>query len=387
MVEFADDAGALGRVEESVFDLEFKETAFFFEDEDGFEAFGEGVCEGCGDRPGERVLGDADAEGVESSVIEREVAEGLDEVVIDLSGGGDSEAGVRARAMDTVDGIEVVEGAYGVHAVDVGFDFETIGDGGDEHAAGYFTIPRGGMVCVAVEGDVDGCAAVANVGDELEGGPRTGVAGEGDGVEAEVEDLLGRAGLEDGDTDVEEAEVGVVRNGGGFAGVVVAGEDEGSGEAGGSGEIGVAECVAGAVDAGAFAVPDADDAIDAGGSGGGEDLGAKDGGGGEIFVDGGDEVDVEIGEEFARAGEGDVVAAEGGAFVAGDKCAGAKGGAAVEAHLVHGEADERLDSGEVMVAGFGGEPVGELHWLMVSRRGWAHAFWATDGHKFRQMPN
>jgi hypothetical protein len=149
--------------------------------------------------------------------------------------------------------------------------------------------------------------------------------------------------------------------------VVVAGEDEGGGEAGGAGEVGVAEGVAGAIYAGAFAVPDADDAIDAGRTGGGEDLRAEDGGGGEVFVDGGAEVDVEFGEEWGDAGERHVVAAEGGAFVAGDEGAGAEMGAAVEAHLVHGEADQGLDAGEVMMAGFGGEPVRELHGAMVSQ--------------------
>ena len=59
----------------------------------------------------------------------------------------------------------------------------------------------------------------------------------------------------------DEGVVRLVRDGGGFGAVVVAGETQHAAVLGRAGRIAVAEDVAAAVDAGALAVPDADHAV------------------------------------------------------------------------------------------------------------------------------
>ena len=84
----------------------------------------------------------------------------------------------------------------------------------------------------------------------------------------------------------------------------------------------MAEDIAGAVDAGAFAIPDADHAVVARYAERVMDLAAEDGSGGEVFVDAGDEVDAVLVEQVLDAGESQIVAAEGRAFVTGDEGGG-----------------------------------------------------------------
>ena len=61
----------------------------------------------------------------------------------------------------------------------------------------------------------------------------------------------------------------------------------------------MAEDVAGAIDAGPFAVPDADDAVVFGFAEHVENLAAEDGSGGQVFVHAGDEMDAMFVEQTA----------------------------------------------------------------------------------------
>src|SRR5204862_835033 len=81
-------------------------------------------------------------------------------------------------------------------------------------------------------------------------------------VEAVVENLLHPGGVQDRDHDVDEVIFGLVRGGGGFGGVVVAHQGEYAAVLGGAGEVGVAKNVAGAIYAGAFAVPEPEYAVE-----------------------------------------------------------------------------------------------------------------------------
>ena len=124
--------------------------------------------------------------------------------------------------------------------------------------------------------------------------------------------------------------------GGRFAEGIVAGESQNAAVGADSGEVGVAEGVAGAIDAGAFAIPEAEDAVVFGlGKGVGE-LAAVNRGGGDIFVDAGEELDVVLAQEIALAFERSVVAAEMRAAVASDKRSGVESEAAVGAMLIEG---------------------------------------------------
>ena len=80
-------------------------------------------------------------------------------------------------------------------------------------------------------------------------------------VEAVIDDLLHARRVQDRDHHVDEMELGLVRGRGGFGRVVVAHQREHAAVLRGAGEVGVAEDVAGAVDARPFAVPHAEDAV------------------------------------------------------------------------------------------------------------------------------
>ena len=114
------------------------------------------------------------------------------------------------------------------------------------------------------------------------------------------------------------------------------------------GAVGVAvlQGVAGAVDAGALAVPHGEDAIDLRAGVGLDLLRAEDGGGGEVLVDGGEELDAGLGEAVLAAPELEVEGAERRAAVAGDEAAGVAAGLAVAAGLVEEDAGQRLGAGE-----------------------------------------
>jgi hypothetical protein len=108
----------------------------------------------------------------------------------------------------------------------------------------------------------------------------------------------------------------------------------------------VAEDIAGAVDAGAFAVPHAEHAIIFAFAAQLGLLGAPERGGRKVFVDAGLESDMRGVEEFMRTFELLVEAAERRAAIAGDEAGRAQAGAAVALVLHQAKADQRLKAGD-----------------------------------------
>ena len=113
----------------------------------------------------------------------------------------------------------------------------------------------------------------------------------------------------------------------------------------GAGEIGVAENVAGAVDAGALAVPHAENAVELAFAAQFGLLRAPQRGRGEILVDAGLEADVALVEKWLGAQEVAVEAAERRAAIAGDEAGGIEPVAAVELLLHQAEPHQRLEAG------------------------------------------
>ena len=168
----------------------------------------------------------------------------------------------------------------------------------------------------------------------LSADPGAGVARHRPAVEAVVDDLLHAGRIEDRDHHVDEMEFGLVRGGGGFGGVVVAHQREHAAVLRGAGEIGVAEHVAGAVDARPLAVPHAEHAVVLALAAQLGLLRAPQRGGGEVLVEAGLEHDVVRREMRRGALELLVEAAERRAAIAGDVAGGVEAGAAV-ALLLH----------------------------------------------------
>ena len=144
----------------------------------------------------------------------------------------------------------------------------------------------------AVEAAVDHRRGLHRLVHALERDPGAGEARHRPAVEAVVDDLLHARRIEDRDHQVDEVEFGLVRGGGGFRRVVVAHQRQHAAVLRGAGEIGVAEHVAAAVDAGALAVPHAEHAVVLALAAQLGLLRAPDRGGGELLVDAGLEHDV-----------------------------------------------------------------------------------------------
>ena len=148
-----------------------------------------------------------------------------------------------------------------------------------------------------------------------------------------------------------EGVVRLMRHGGGFGAVVVAGQTQHAAVLGRARGIAMAEHVAAAVDAGTLAVPDADHAIMVGAGRQIELLRAPDRGGREVLVHAGLELDVVLFEMFSRGEQLLVVAAQRRTAIAGDKARGVETGGAVPADLRHRQANQRLDPGHEDVTG------------------------------------
>ena len=179
----------------------------------------------------------------------------------------------------------------------------------------------------------------------FERGPGTGVARHRPAEQRVIDNLLHAGRIEDRHHHIDEMEFGLVRGGRGFGGVVVAHQGQHAAMLRGAGEIGVAEHVAGAVDARAFAIPEAEDAIKLALAAQFGLLRTPDGGGGEFLVQPGQECDVG-GRQFApRAHELLVQTAQRRPAITGEIAARVQAGAAVALFLHQNGADQGLIAG------------------------------------------
>ena len=197
-----------------------------------------------------------------------------------------------------------------------------------------------------VERAVDGGGRFDVVLHAFEGDPGAAEAAHGIAVEAVIEDLLNARRVQDRDHHVDEVEFGLMRDGGGFRRMVVTHQRQHAAVPRGAGHVGVAEHVAGAVDAGPLAVPEAEHAVILAVA---ADLGllrAPDGGRGQFLVEAGLEHDVGGLEPFPGAPEILVEAADGGAAIAGDEARRAQARQPVALALHQQHADDGLRAGD-----------------------------------------
>jgi hypothetical protein len=128
--------------------------------------------------------------------------------------------------------------------------------------------------------------------------------------------------------------------------MVVAGQRNHAAVRRGARRIGVLERVHRAVDAGALAIPDTEYAIDLGAGEHADLLAAPHGGGRQVLVETGCELDVMLLEEGFRTPQRVVVHAERRAAVSGDEACGVESLGAVAFALQHREPNQRLRTGE-----------------------------------------
>ncbi|MET4760410.1 hypothetical protein ABH970_000782 [Bradyrhizobium ottawaense] len=134
--------------------------------------------------------------------------------------------------------------------------------------------------------------------------------------------------------------------------MVVAGKAQHAAVLGGACGIAVTEHVAAAIDAGALAVPDADHPVVFRAGREVKLLRAPDGGGRQILVHAGLELDVVLFEMLAGGKQLLVVAAERRAAITGDEARGVEAAGAVAPDLGHGQADQGLDARGEDMPGF-----------------------------------
>ncbi len=348
LILLADDDRRIGRAEQFLADLHFDQRALLLDDDDHVEAFGEVLQALRLDRPDATELVETDAEVVGLDLVDAEIVEGLAHVEIGLAGRDDSDLRRRpARSDDAVDLVGAEEGEDRVALVFLQARFlienavaRTNGKAADGH------LEVGGRDDFdAVDRAVDGGRRLDRVLQALDADPYARVARQRETVDAVVEDFLHAGRRHDRHHDVDEMEVGLVRCGGGFSRMVVAHQDERAAVLRRAGEIGVAEDVAGAVDARTLAVPDAEDAVVLAFAAHLGLLRAPDGGGGEILVEAGLEEDVVPVEQLLGRMHLHVDAAERGAAIAGDEASRVDAGAAVALLLHQQQAHDRLRAG------------------------------------------
>jgi hypothetical protein len=193
-----------------------------------------------------------------------------------------------------------------------------------------------------VDRGVDGGGRFHRVLEHLQADPCAGEAAHRPAVEAVIENFLHAGRRQDRHHHIDEMELGLMRGGGGFRRVVVAHDDEHAAVFRRAGEIGVAEHVAATVDARSLAVPHREHAVVFAFAAHFGLLRAPDGGGGEILVEAGLELQV-VGVEhlFGRV-KGLVEAADGRTAIAGDIAGGVESRAAVHLFLHQHQPHDRL---------------------------------------------
>ncbi len=291
---------------------------------------------------------DAQPEIVALDLVEPELVERLAHVEIGLADRDDADLRVAAaRGDDAVEPIGAHEGQHGVALVVVQarLHAEHAVVEADVEAARRQHIIRRDHDADALETAVDHGGRLDRLVHAFEPDPGAGEARHGPAIDSVVDDLLHSGRVEDRDHHVDEIELGLVRRGGGFRGVVVAHEGEDAAVPRGPGEICVAQRIARAVDARPLAVPHAEDAIELALLAQLRLLGAPDRRGGQILVDGGLKQDVVAPAERLGALELIVEPAERRAAVAGDVARRVEPGTAIALFLHQAHAHQRLIAG------------------------------------------
>jgi hypothetical protein len=133
--------------------------------------------------------------------------------------------------------------------------------------------------------------------------------------------------------------------------MIVAGERQYAAMPRGAGRIGVLQRVRRTVDAGAFAVPDAEHAIDLGAREQADLLATPDCRRGKVLIEPWDESDILRLQKRFRAPQRVVIHPERRAAIAGDETRSIEPGLAVAFALQHRKPDQRLDAGQIDTLG------------------------------------
>ncbi len=348
-------AGMVGPAIGDFLDLRLEEGALVLDHQQPVEAAREVRQADRLQRPGHRHLVDGEADVAGPLLRQADQFERLAQVAIGLAGGDDADARPAGAEGDAVEPVGPHIGARRRNA-DVAQQPLGLQPVAEQKHAVEIVVPARVAVLRMDEGeaariDRDRRRGIHRVGKADHAGPQAGKARHGQAVQAVVEHFLDVGRVEHRHLDMLEEELRLGRQDRRLGEMVVAGQRQHAALGRGAAGIGLAQHVAGPVDAGRLAVPDAEDAVVVGALAVMTDLlRAPHGGGAEFLVDAGLEDDVGRRQMPFGAHQFGVVAGERRAAIAGDEAAGAQPGLRVQPRLVEGQADQRLDAGEIDAA-------------------------------------
>ena len=312
-VVLADDARAHGfaPVVELPFELMFDEFALFLDDEDFFKPFGKGAHAIGFERPGHADLVDPQADIGRHTGIDAQFVERFHRIGEGLAGGHDAEARFGCIPYNPVDPVGPGKGERrkALEALQAGVFLAPDVTVADMDAAfGEIEVRHDDRTRFG--GEIDGGAGFDRVGGGLEANPGAGKTAHGQPEQAIFDEFVHRGRREEGHEGRLEIMVGLVGQGGRFGAMIVTDDGQDAAVGRGAGGIGVFEHVHGPIEAGALAIPDAENAIDRCARPHADVLRPPDCRGAEFFVDARNENNVALGEQLFGAPQLLIVAAQ-----------------------------------------------------------------------------
>ena len=347
LVELAQHVGPhIGApVVELFLELIFDDLALFFDHQNLAQAGGKFAGGLRLERPDHAHLVQPHPQAPAGGVVQAQVDQGLAGVVVGLAAGHDAQTVRRALDHVVVEpvGANVGQGRIPLVVKQPRLLLQGRVGPADVHTAGrHLEFGQHDLHPVGVDAHTG--RGLDDFLDRLHARPDAGITAHGDGMQTEVEDLLhaGRkkhrqpAGLED--------VVALMGGGRTLGNVVVAGHRQHAAPGRGAGHVGMLEHIGAAVHARPLAVPDAKHPVVASrvSRRKTELLRAPDGGGGQLLIDAGLEVDVMLAQVILGLPQRLVVAAQGRAAVTADEAAGVLALAQIALALQHGQANQRL---------------------------------------------
>ena len=255
-VALAHHAGRTGGAVERIAQLHLDERALLLDDDDLIEAIGEAPGDLVVERVDHAHLQEPDPVGAEPRLVEAEQLQCLEHLVVAPARRDDAEPRSRCVVGDPVQTVRrcVQAGEWETGLEDLLLDRAR--HPGPDLAADTAPVRRpvplelGQHRADAARTDVDHRRAVGHRGDDLDAAPQADESRNGDAVQAEVEHLLHVAGVEDGQVEVGQRPLRRRRQRRRLARGVVACEREHAAEGVGARVLGVADGVAGPIDAG-----------------------------------------------------------------------------------------------------------------------------------------
>ena len=228
VVHLADDARAdiVAPVEQLLLDLIFDDLAALFDDEDFLESDGEFTDALRLQRPGHADLVKPKPDLGGDFRRDSELAQRLPDVLVALAGRHDAETGIWRIHGDAVDLVGTGKGDRGKALVVLQaavLVVAVIGPAQIEAARRHLEIGRNNEGLHLV-GEIDLGGGLHRLGDHLHADPAAGIARHRDPQQAHLDHFMDAGGIEIGHQRGDEGVVRLMRHGGGFGAVVVAGE-------------------------------------------------------------------------------------------------------------------------------------------------------------------